>query len=183
MADEITSSGAAFAEAPTSSTSRHDGSDAMAAALVERGVWTPDQAAAALAEPEEAPADGGALAPAVSAVRDATELQGSLLSAGIDSTTARFVGQMFERAALNPPSPEARAQAAADCEAHLRDSWGEHFDGMLATAQAEMRELARGFPKLPELLDSTALGDHPFLIRQLAERGVRRAAARRLGIG
>lgn len=159
-----------------------DGSGAMAAALVEKGVWTQDQADEALARPalgEATPT--GALAPHVVATRDATELQGSLISAGVDKTTAQFVGQMFKQAALNPMTPEARAQAGADAERHLRATWGEHFGTMLAAAQREMQELARGYPKLPELLDATGLGNHPFLIRRLAESAVQKAVARRLG--
>lgn len=174
MVEETTSS---------TSTSAPQSADAvMASALVERGTWTQEQADAALAAPDAEPAEGGTLAPAVVAIRDALELQGALASADVDQTTARFVGDMFRKAATSPPSAEARAAAAADSQQHLRNMWGEHFDTMLGLAQREMLELARGYPKLPALLDSTGLGDHPFLIRQLAERGARRAAARRLGI-
>jgi hypothetical protein len=178
MADESTSSVAPEAAQPP----RHDGAHAMAAALVERGTWTQEQADAALAAPDAEPAEVGSPAPAVTAARDALELQGALISANVDQTAARFVGEMFRKAATNPPSAEARAATSAENQQYLRDMWGEHFETMLGVAQREMLELARGFPKLPALLESTGLGDSPFLIRQLAQRGIERAKARRLGL-
>jgi hypothetical protein len=187
MADEntssISSSGAALtgpAELPSRTI---DGTGAMAAALVDKGVLTQEQAAAALANPEADVAEGGTLAPQVAAMQDAASVQGVLTAAGVDQPTAKFFGEMVRKATLSPPSEEAKAEARADCEQHLRWLWGANFDGMLAAARHELADLARSNPKLPDILDGTGLGNHPLIVRQLAERAVQRAAARRLGLG
>lgn len=181
MADETSSS--VFEPAPDSQAPRLDGSDVMAAALVQKGVWTQEQATAALAEPDAELPQGGTLDAQVSANREATELQGFLKSAQVDDTTSRFIGQMFEKAAQNPPSEQAKQQALADCEQHLRGLWGDSFAPMLAAAQSELAEMARAFPKLPEMLERTGLGNSSFLINRLASRAIEKAKARRLGAG
>nr|WP_165583091.1 hypothetical protein [Dyella soli] len=155
----------------------------MAAALVDRGVWTQEQAATALAGIDAEPEEGGTLAPAFSAQRDSLELRGTLVSHGIDESTAGFFGEMFRKALANPPDEATKSAALAATVDYFRAEWGENTDTMNALAKSELALLTQSYPKLPELLEVSGLGNHPLIVRRLAQQGLDRAAKRKLGIG
>ena len=106
------------------------------------------------------------------ATREARLQQGTeFASAAVDlGLTGEDVSQLaaFTRGLRSTPmTDEARAANQRAAVTELRARYGDDFDRVFADARA----LAQLHPKFATFIDATNLGDHPWLIKRMAELG------------
>ncbi|UJM88839.1 hypothetical protein LRK24_10230 [Rhodanobacter denitrificans] len=152
----------------------------MAEALVARGVWTAEQAAAALADPD---ADPGAL-PAPTAQSDLatiTSMKASLEGQGFETKAIDGAAHIINRGLANPPSEAAKHEAAAICMESLRSQYGDKTDYIVEAARRELSMLAQQQPGLRDLLERSGAGNNLWIIQGLAGRHLDRLKKAHLG--
>jgi hypothetical protein len=150
----------------------------MAQALVDRGRWTPEQAAAALAqgdtEGEEGEGAGENAAPfnPYAAVAD---MKSTLSAMGIEGKDAGAAEYIVKAGLARAPTPEQNVQARDEAQQNLEALYGQEKAGwVIEWARREFRHLAAANPKLIDLAERSGAGNSIALIQQLANRGMTR---------
>ncbi|WP_017460564.1 hypothetical protein [Dyella ginsengisoli] len=93
----------------------------------------------------------------------------------------RYLSAQWNRAVVNPPTPEANAAAAERVREQLTRTDPEHGAETIRLAQQEVAAAAARNPAVRDWLEQSGMGNDPALIHYLANRARARAsrAARR----
>lgn len=152
----------------------------MAEALVARGVWTPEQATAALADPD---ADPDAMpAPTVqSDLATITSMKASLEGQGFDAKAIDGAAHIINRGLANPPDDAAIREGAELAEQSLRSQYGDKAEYIIAAARRELAMLEQQQPGLRDLLERSGAGNSLWIIQGLAGRHLDRLKKAHLG--
>jgi hypothetical protein len=186
-----TSSGALAATAPTAAANVGTGAhSAMAAALVQNGAWTREQADKALADagtageqpdPDQVSADN-AMATALDNHNALADLSATLDSAGIDASEAGGVAYLVKAGLKRAPTPEQNAADAAEVMPMLEGIHGKEKAGwVMQWATREFDRMAASNPKLRDLAERSGAGNNVSLINALAAKGWSLHCAARTG--
>ena len=96
------------------------------------------------------------------------ELAGVIADLGLDATDVTRLTSLARQFKAKPPSAEDIDGMHRTAFKELRETYGDkNFDQALSDA----RGLARRDPRLSALLNSSGMGDHPWLVSRLAELG------------
>ena len=159
----------------------------MAQALVDRGTWTKEQAATALAaEGVEGETNGSTPAEAEAAPYDrfaaVADMKSTLAAVGIEGEHASAIEHVVQRGLARAPTPEQNAQECVEVRQWMDGLYGAEKAGwMVEWARREFQHLAAANPRLIDLAERSGAGNSLHVIQQLAYRGINRYNKARMG--
>lgn len=83
---------------------------------------------------------------------------------GIPASIGNEIGRLWNQAVVNPPSEDQLERSRQECSVALHHLWGADTQKNLAIAQAEVQRLAKSNPNIVEMLETSGLGNNPWLI-------------------
>ena len=109
-----------------------------------------------------------------------SEARGLLHEARIPQDVASRMFDLYNAAALDPPSEQKNRQQMVVAEAVLRKQWGADFDTKVTAARSVLDALpADKRERAYQFLEASGIGNDPYVIRRLADVAELRAAVRR----
>lgn len=100
---------------------------------------------------------------------------------GIDQGSAAHMNRLWNRACLNPLTPEQIQIQTQATAAQMERLWGEKTEEYRAIVQGEVQRMARRHPAIVEMLDKSGLGNDPWLIATILNRALARKGLQTAG--
>jgi hypothetical protein len=89
------------------------------------------------------------------------------LQEGIPAGLGSEIGRIYNAAIANPPSGIDREVQYQRCQIKLEQMWGTDAPKNIAIVQAEVQRMAKTNPGIIGMLDSSGLGNNPWLASTL----------------
>lgn len=86
---------------------------------------------------------------------------------GIPSSIGNRIGELWNQAVANPPTPEQLELGYQTGYAALNRMWGANTDRNLKVADAEVQRMAKTNPQIKDMLRHSGLGNSPWLASTL----------------